>query len=128
MVGGVAADSNAELRSPVAVPFGIRRLSSLVPAGIADRSPAVRSAAVGPLSMASRAVRPIAVLDGSTRWVTKSWPERISQISMPAEGAGVEAAPGDCPGAPAGCAEVLAETAGPAPGPTPEEPVADPGP
>src|SRR5216683_4274877 len=118
MVEAVAADSNAELRSTVAVPFPIRRLSSLVPAGIADRTPALCSAAVGPLSMASRAVRPIAVLDGSTRWVTKSWPERVSQISMPAEDADEEASPGDGPGPLAGCAGVLAETAGLAPVPT----------
>ena len=85
---GLAADSNDELRSAVAIPAEMRRPRSVVPAGICERSPAAFSAAEGPVSRRSSAARPTPVVAGTVRWVTNSLPFRLNQACTPISRAG----------------------------------------
>src|SRR3984893_8291036 len=80
---GLAADSNDELRSTVAVPEEMRTPSSVVPAGICERSPAAYSAVEGPVSRRSSAARPTVVVAGTVRSVTNSLPFRLNQACRP---------------------------------------------
>src|SRR5713101_3891054 len=85
---GLAADSNDELRSTVAVPEEMRTPSSVVPAGSCERSPAAYSAAEGPASRRSSAARPTLVVAGTVRAVTNSLPCRANQTCRPISRAG----------------------------------------
>src|SRR5581483_7902527 len=84
IVDALAPDSNAELRSTVAVPEETRRPSSVVPAGTCERSAAAYSAAEGPASSRPTAARPTAADAGTVRSVTKSLPCRVNQTCTPA--------------------------------------------
>jgi hypothetical protein len=85
---GLAADSNDELRSTVAIPAEMRTPRTVVPAGIRERSPAAYSAAEGPVSMRSSAAWPIPVVAGTVRLVTNSLPFRLNQACRPISRAG----------------------------------------
>src|SRR5689334_2636681 len=85
---GLAADSNDELRSAVAIPAEMRRPRSVVPAGICVRTPAAFSAAEGPVSRRSSAPRPTPAVTGTVRCVTKSLPSRLNQACTPTSRAG----------------------------------------
>src|SRR5580704_4995425 len=80
---GLAADSNDELRSAVAIPAEMLRPRSVVPAGICELSPAAFSAEEGPVSRRSSAPRPTPVVTGTVRWVTNSLPFRLNQACTP---------------------------------------------
>src|SRR6266581_2945363 len=85
---GLAADSNEELRSTVAVPEEMRKPSSVVPAGICERSPAAYSAADGPASRRSSAARPTLAVAGTVRSATNNLPCRVNQVCRPISRAG----------------------------------------
>src|SRR2546429_5884514 len=94
---GLAADSNDELRSAVAIPAEMRRPRSVVSAGIWVRSPAAFSAAEGPVSTRSSAARPTPTVAGTVRWVTNSLPFRLNQACTPISRAGAGVAVGRWP-------------------------------